>query len=133
MQLLLIKTDSQVAKAGDIIGTFPDEHVFTSTEHQVFDIVQVKEMSRSDVDRLRPQTLQVVRPLKEGWIEERDLERKQVWRDVEGNLKEIAEKKKYPLAYKDGLFVNNYAVDVKNQTVLVSADIKPVKEIPVKG
>jgi len=133
-QLLLIKTDTAIAKAGDIVGVFPDEHTFTVLEHSFFEIVPLKDTPRETVDSLRPEVCQVVRPLKEGWVFESDLERKEVYKDADGNYKEIAEQKKYPLAYKDGLFVNNYSADVKNQTVLVAAvavDVKPIIDEPV--
>jgi hypothetical protein len=133
-QLLLIKTDTAVAKAGDIVGVFPDEHVFTATEHAFFDIVPIKDTPREAIDILRPEVRQVVRSLKADWIFEQDLERKEVWKDADGNYKEIVERKKYPLAFKDGLFVNNYSADVKNQSVLVSAvavDIKPILDEPI--
>ena len=119
-QLLLIKTSSAVANIGDIVGVFDDNHVFTKHEKEIFNIVKVQGIPKAAVESMRPVIVDMVRAKSTEWVLDQDLERKQAWKDGEV-YKEVAVMPKYPLSYKDGLFVNNYAKYSLNYTVLTTA------------
>ena len=66
-QLLCIstKTKKNNNALGDVVGVFPDDHVFSSKEQEMFDIVQV---DQSEVDAATPeQRMMFLDPTDDMW------------------------------------------------------------------
>jgi len=116
-QLMLIKATK------DVIGIFEDTHIFSSTELDKFDLVQIKG-TREEIEK---QTEDLV-GLKEAWKSKtiewtlESPEKKLLWTDGK-NLKEVVERTKYPVSYVNDNFVNNIAKSSVNATVII-AEVK---------
>ena len=125
-QLLLITekslSDRDNRQAGDIVGVYSDEHVFSEKELGMFDVVKIKE-DRETIALLQPETRPVVRAKSTNWEFEEDLEHSQVWRDRDGNHKEIVEQPRLAMRYEDGKVVENYSRYAENDTTLIAATI----------
>ncbi len=105
---------------GDIVAVFPDSHVFSDRERQLFDVVTVAE-SKASIEALRPAIKTMVRAPSVDWVEEHSLERKEAWVDKDGTVLEIKEQPRYPLAYKDGKVVETYSRLAANKAEILKA------------
>ena len=135
-QLLLIKEASLSTAdnraVGDIVGIYPDDHVFSDHELKIFDVVQVKDVSKADIEIHVPETREVIRAKTTDWDFEENLERKPVWKTSVGDYKEVVTQPRFALRYEDGLIKNVYALYPENTaTVLIATDVKD--EPVIKG
>jgi hypothetical protein len=63
MQLLTIapKTSNQDQKIGDIVGIFPDDHIFSDHEYDIFLIVHT-DLTREEIEAKRPEMRPIPEP-----------------------------------------------------------------------
>lgn len=128
-QLLLISEQSDSRddnrEINDIVGVFSDDHVFSEIERQIFTIVSVP-LDKAFIESVRPEVNTVVRAKSTDWILENELERKDVWKDKDGALKEIVEKPRFDLRYEEGGQIKeNYSrIEANTATALVAAEVK---------
>lgn len=108
---------------GDIVAVFPDSHVFSQLERELFDIVTVAE-SKTSIEAVRPTIKTMVRAPSADWVDEGALERREAWVDKDGTVLEIKEQPRYPLAYADGKVVETFSrLTVNTEAVLQAAEI----------
>jgi len=122
-KLALISKPTQidgVNEIGDVVVIREDSHIFTVAEHEVFDIVEIPD-SVVIVRELYPEVTMARKVKTTEWTVE-EPERKMVWKDADGNFKEIARRVKYPLRYdtSEKKFKENYSRYIENTTVVVS-------------
>jgi hypothetical protein len=128
MSQLLLISETSLSKddnraIGDIVGVFSDEHKFSAIEKQVFTIVSVP-LDSAYINSLRPKVREVVKAKSTDWMLESELERKQVWEDAEGNLKEVVEEPRFVLNYDKGAIKENYSKIESNTTsILIAAKV----------
>lgn len=107
-------------RPGDIVAVFPDSHVFSKLELQLFDIVTVAE-SQAAIEAVRPTIKTMVRAPSAEWVDEVELERREAWVDKDGGILEIKEPPRYPLAYIDGKVVETYSRLAANKAEMLKA------------
>jgi hypothetical protein len=123
-QLLLISEKSlslaDSRQTGDVVGIFPDEHVFSEHERNIFTIVQITEATKVAAD-VAPEVREATRAKTTDWtLEEPEVAR--VWRDKDGSYKEVAVRPKYPTRYEKGEIVENYSRHPENmERVIIPA------------
>lgn len=104
----------------DIIGIYPDDHVFSAHEQAVFKIVQVKDVSKDALLQdfsVKTEVREATRAKTTGWTIE-EPERPRVWRD--GNdWKEIVIEPRFRARYEDGQIKENFSRYVKNTVPLI--------------
>ena len=104
----------------DIIGIYPDDHVFSDHEKAVFKIVQVKDVSKEALLQdfsVKTEVREATRAKTTGWTIE-EPERTRVWRD--GNdWKEIKVEPRFRARYEDGQIKENFSRYVKNTVPLI--------------
>ena len=104
----------------DIIGIYPDDHVFSDHEKAVFKIVQVKDVSKDALLQdfsVKTEVREATRAKTTGWTIE-EPERTRVWRD--GNdWKEIKVEPRFRARYEDGQIKENFSRYVKNTVPLI--------------
>ena len=104
----------------DIIGIYPDDHVFSDHEKAVFKIVQVKDVSKDALLQdfsVKTEVREATRAKTTGWTIE-EPERTRVWRD--GNdWKEIVIEPRFRARYEDGQIKENFSRYVKNTVPLI--------------
>lgn len=104
----------------DIIGIYPDDHVFSAHEQAVFKIVQVKDVSKDALLQdfsVKTEVREATRAKTTGWTIE-EPERPRVRRD--GNdWKEIVIEPRFRARYEDGQIKENFSRYVKNTVPLI--------------
>lgn len=104
----------------DIIGIYPDDHVFSDHEKTVFKIVHVKDVSKDSVLQdfsVKTEVREATRAKTTGWTIE-EPERTRVWRD--GNdWKEIKVEPRFHARYEDGQIKENFSRYVENTVPLI--------------
>ncbi len=123
-QLMLIKEASLSAvdnrHVNDIVGIFPDDHVFSAHEKLIFTIVQVKDTKKSVLEAQAAQITEVkeaYRAKTTGWTLE-EPERTQVWKDGT-DWKEIKVAPRFTARYEDGQIKENFSRYVENTVPLI--------------
>lgn len=104
----------------DIIGIYPDDHVFSDHEKTVFKIVQVKEASKDALTQGLSATSEVreaTRAKTTDWTIE-EPERTRVWRDGT-DWKEIVIEPRFHARYEDGQIKENFSRYVENTVPLI--------------
>lgn len=125
MAQLLLVTEKTLSIKGnrqinDIVGVFPDDHVFSEAELRMFKVVKLPEKEK-DVTRKRPFTAQATRARTTEWTVEKP-EEKTAWQDAEGNFKEIVDHPEMSLRYENGQVVDNISTKPKNHdNILIPA------------
>jgi hypothetical protein len=104
----------------DIVGIYPDDHVFSDHEKAVFKIVQVKDVSRDAISQdlsAKTEVREATRAKTTDWTIE-EPERARVWRD--GNdWKEIKVEPRFHARYEDGQIKENFSRYVENTVPLI--------------
>lgn len=123
-QLLLVTVKTLSPKGNrrvsDIVGVFPDDHVFSKAELTMFKVVKIPEKEK-DVINKRPFIAQVTRAKTTDWTVE-EPETKEAWKDSEGNYKEIVDRPEMSLRYENGQVVDNISTKLKNHdNILIPA------------
>lgn len=125
-QLLLISekslSDRDNRQIGDVVGVYPDEHVFSEKELSIFTVVQLP-AAKETIELTAPQTREVTRAATTDWTLD-EPERKQVWKDADGSHKEIVEAPRLATRYEAGAIVENYSrIAANTTTTLIAAPI----------
>lgn len=109
----------------DIVGIYPDDHVFSDHEKAVFKIVQVKDASKDALSRdfsVKTEVREATKAKTTGWTIE-EPERTRVWRD--GNdWKEIKVEPRFHARYEDGQIKENFSRYIKNTVPLILGSAK---------
>lgn len=120
-QLLLIKTGSLSSKdnrqVGDVVGVFPDDHVFSEHELKIFDVVSV-EQTKTVLEMAWPEVHIAHKSKTTEWTLD-EPEMVGVWRDKD-DYKQIKMPPRFATRLESGQLVENYSRYVENHTVLIS-------------
>jgi len=134
-QLLLISNKTYregLNEIGDIVGRFNDTHVFSSTEQEVFEIMQIKGVTEEELD----ERLSALRPEKESaWKSETtewcfdQPEEKELWKNAKDEWCYLEEEEKYPFTcagMKDSIkaALADSETDKVAKLILVDTNIK---------
>lgn len=109
----------------DIIGIYPDDHVFSDHEEAVFKIVQVKDVSKDALTQdlsVKTEVREATRAKTTGWTIE-EPERTRVWRDGT-NWKEIKVEPRFHARYEDGQIKENFSRYIENTVPLILGSAK---------
>ena len=106
-QLLLVSKKTakpNVQEEGDIIGIYEDSHVFSSTEQEIFDIMQIpgftKEQLRLELNKLRPETQNAWKSeTTEGSLDEPS--EKRLWKNNKDEWCFLEDEHKCPMSLRD--------------------------------
>jgi hypothetical protein len=113
MSKLLCITSKQykpgINKLGDIIGVFSDDWSFTEKEVSDFDIITVSE-TKSVIENKTPEIKQIYKSTTTEWTDSVP-ENKHVWKDKDGNYRELVKNPKYKLRYDAGIIKDNISTD----------------------
>ena len=104
----------------DIIGIYPDEHVFSDHEKAVFKIVQVKDASKDALSQdfsVKTEVREATRAKTTDWTIE-EPERTRVWRDGT-DWKEIKVEPRFHARYEDGQIRENFSRHIENTVPLI--------------
>lgn len=104
----------------DIIGIYPDDHVFSDHEKTVFKIVQVKDVSKDALSQdfsVKTEVREATRAKTTGWTIE-EPERTRVWRDGT-DWKEIKVEPRFHARYEDGQIKENFSRYLENTVPLI--------------
>ncbi len=104
----------------DIIGIYPDEHVFSDHEKAVFKIVQVKDVSRDALTQglsAKAEVREATRAKTTDWTID-EPERTRVWRDGT-DWKEIKVEPRFHARYEDGQIKENFSRHIENTVPLI--------------
>jgi len=104
----------------DIVGIYPDNHVFSAHEKAVFKIVQVKDVSRDAISQdlsAKTEVREATRAKTTEWTIE-EPERTRVWRDGT-DWKEIKVEPRFHARYEDGQIKENFSRYVENTVPLI--------------
>lgn len=104
----------------DIIGIYPDDHVFSAHEKAVFKIVQVKDVSKDAFSQdfsVKTEVREATRAKTTEWTIE-EPERARVWRDGT-DWKEIKVEPRFHARYEDGQIKENFSRHIENTVPLI--------------
>jgi len=107
-----------INEVGDIIASFSDDHKFTPTELEEFNIITIDD-SKEIVENIVPSSKNINRSKTLDWTEE-EPERKNVWQDKDESWKEVVKDPKYKTRYEDGLVKENYSRYSENLTTVIA-------------
>ena len=124
-QLLLIKeaslSDRDNRQVGDVVGIYSDDHVFSAHEHDIFEIVSVRD-SKGTLELLMPKVRIALKTNTTNWVLEGSEERKNVWQDSDGAWKAVVTQPRFSLRYELDALANNFARYEENrETTIVAA------------
>ena len=129
-QLLLIGEKSLSTKdnrqIGDVVGVFDDTHVFSKTELDVFNVVQIAGSREMVQEVSAPEVREATRAKSTEWTID-EPERTEVWKDG-GDYKKIAVRPRLPLRYEDGQLKENYSRHAENHEILIRTKTAETRE-----